>query len=82
MKIVRANSNPISEKDQKILEKLKGLIERSVADGRVSKDEMESIKTCINSNGKIIPQEIELCQKLIWDKIQTGELTYDWADFS
>ncbi|WP_013321583.1 hypothetical protein [Gloeothece verrucosa] len=82
MKVNRPNSQPISAEDLQSLEKLKSLIERVIADGKVSKDEMDSIKYCIRANGKITPQELELCQRLIWDKISTGELTYEWAELS
>lgn len=39
---------------------------------------MDSIKTLIQSDGKVTPEELDLCQKLIWSKIQSGELEYEW----
>jgi hypothetical protein len=40
---------------------------------------MESIKSFIRADGKVTPEELNLCQELIWSKIDSGELEYDWA---
>ncbi len=78
MKVSRPNSQPLSSAELNDLDKLKRLISKATADGLVSKDEMESIKTFMQSDGKVTPQELALCQQLIWSKIQSGELEYEW----
>ncbi len=78
MKVSRPNSQPLSSAELNDLDKLKRLISKATADGLVSKDEMESIKTFMQSDGKVTPQELDLCQQLIWSKIQSGELEYEW----
>jgi hypothetical protein len=44
----------------------------------VTADEMNAIKARISADGKVLFEEIELCQKLVWDKIQKGEIEYSW----
>ncbi len=78
MKVSRPNSQPLSSAELNDLDQLKRLISKATADGLVSKDEMESIKTFMQSDGKVTPQELDLCQQLIWSKIQSGELEYEW----
>ena len=79
MEVSRPNSKPSSPEELKDLETLKALIEKAIADGLLTKDEMESIKAAINADGKITPQELNLCQQLIWSKIDAGQLDYDWS---
>lgn len=78
MKVSRPNSKPLSAEELQDLDKLKALIERAVADGVVSHDEIDCISTFMRADGKISPQELDLCQELIWSKIQSGELAYAW----
>ncbi len=61
MKVSRPNSQPLSSAELNDLDKLKRLISKATADGLVSKDEMESIKTFMQSDGKVTPQELDLC---------------------
>lgn len=79
MEVSRPNQKPASPQDLKDLEHLKKLIEKATSDGLLSAEEMDSIKTLIRADGKVTPEEMELCQTLIWDKIQSGELEYEWG---
>ena len=79
MEVSRPNSKPSSPEELKDLATLRKLIEKAIADGLLSKDEMESIKAAIDADGKVTPQELNLCQELIWSKIDSGELEYDWS---
>jgi uncharacterized membrane protein YebE (DUF533 family) len=79
MEVSRPNSKPSSPEELKDLETLKALIDKAIADGLLTKDEMESIKTAMRADGKITPHELNLCQELIWSKIDSGELDYDWT---
>ncbi|MBW4692054.1 MAG: TerB family tellurite resistance protein [Lyngbya sp. HA4199-MV5] len=70
---------PVSApEDAKHLEKLRSVIERAIADGKVTAQEMQAIKTIIWSNGKVSPEELDLVRELIHEKVASGELVYDW----
>lgn len=65
--------------DAKHLEKLRVVIERAIADGRVTAQEMRTIKAIIWSNGKVSPEELDLVRELIHEKVASGEIVYDWT---
>ncbi len=78
MKFSRCSNKAPSPAELQDLEKLRVLIERAVADGKLTKHEMESIQAAMRADGKVTFEELELCRQLIWEKIQNGELEYDW----
>jgi predicted ATP-dependent Lon-type protease len=78
MEMERPNVAPLSPEELQDLEKLQMMLERIIADGYVTPDELNAIKVKINANGKVQFEEIELCQKLIWSKIQSGDIEYRW----
>lgn len=78
MEITRPNAKPCSPEELKDLEKLRILLEQAIADGVVTGSEMAVIKAQINADGKVLFEELDLCQQLVWDKIQKGEIEYTW----
>lgn len=60
------------------LQQLRSLIEKAVADGRLTADEMARIRTVARADCKITFAELELYRTLIQEKIQRGELIKDW----
>jgi uncharacterized membrane protein YebE (DUF533 family) len=79
MKMERPNAVPPSPEDLKDLAKLRAIIERAIADGKLTRQEMESIQLEIRADGKVTFEELELCRKLIWEKIRNGELEHDYS---
>ena len=79
MKMERPNAIPPSPEDLKNLDKLRAIIERAIADGKLTRQEMESIQFEIRADGKVTVHELELCRKLIWQKIRNGELEHDYT---
>ncbi|MBW4581477.1 MAG: TerB family tellurite resistance protein [Tildeniella nuda ZEHNDER 1965/U140] len=65
--------------DARHLEKLKSTIERAIADGKLTAQEMQTIKAIIWSNGKVSPEELDLVRELIHEKVANGEIVYDWT---
>lgn len=78
MKMGRPNAKPLSEEELQDLEKLSSMEEHAIADGYVTADEMNAIKARIGADVQVLLEEIELCRRLIWDKIQKGEIEYSW----
>ncbi len=78
MKMERPDAQSPSPEELEELEKLRVLIERAADDGKITKVEMESIKAAIAADGKVTFEELDLCQKLIWEKIKSGELEFSW----
>jgi uncharacterized membrane protein YebE (DUF533 family) len=79
LKRIPSNDQTPSPQELHDLEKLRTLIERAIADGKLTKDEMDAIKAAMNADKKVSFEELELCRELIWEKIQQGELEYNYS---
>jgi uncharacterized membrane protein YebE (DUF533 family) len=78
MEIERPNANPLTPEDLHDLEKLKAVVERAIADGKLTKAEMDAIRVQIHSNGKVMVEELELCRELMAEKVRSGALIIEW----
>jgi hypothetical protein len=63
--------------DPQTLETLKVCIEKAVADGTVTPQELHEIRLQINEDGQVSLEELALCADLIWDKLDRGELRFE-----
>jgi hypothetical protein len=78
MEVEHFSTEELLPEDIKQLEKLKRIIEAAVSDGRLSHDELEHIKRIAFAHKKIISEGLKLYSKLILEKIEQGELEYEW----
>lgn len=78
MQVSRPNAKELSPQELRDLAKLKGLIERAVADGKLSKQELEDIQAQTFADGKVLVEELDLYRKLVTEKIERGELEYEF----
>lgn len=81
MEIDRPNAQEATAQELQQLEKLKGIIERAMADGKITSDEYQRIKSEIYAHGKTSAdqfyREIELYRSLVQEKLEKGELEYE-----
>lgn len=78
MKVSQPKDKEPTPEELQELEKLKIIIERAVADGKLMGTEFETIKTAIGADKKVTYEELQLVRKLIYDKIASGELEKVW----
>lgn len=80
MEIKSYNFKPLSPEELKDLEKLRILLERAIADGVVTRSDMDAIDAHIyaDKDKEVLYEELKLCRQLVWDKIQKGEIEYGW----
>ncbi|MBD0341025.1 MAG: hypothetical protein ICV61_09075 [Microcoleus sp. Co-bin12] len=78
MLVSRSSAKQPTLEETRQLEKLQVQIERAVADGKISKQEMEDIKRAIWADGKVTVEELELYRILVTDKIVAGEVEYEF----
>lgn len=78
MEIKRPNQAPLTEDDLQHLAKLEALLEKAIADGIVTRYELDAIKVQIASNGKVMIEELELVRKFIREKVASGEILIDF----
>jgi uncharacterized membrane protein YebE (DUF533 family) len=78
MEISRPNAPELTAEELKELEQLKAIIERATADGKISQSETERIQAAIRSDKKVTFEELTLMRELIYNKIDRGELEWEW----
>lgn len=78
MLVSRPSDKQPTLEETRQLEKLQVQIERAVADGKISKQEMEDIKRAIWADGKVTVEELQLYRILVTDKIVAGEVEYEF----
>jgi uncharacterized membrane protein YebE (DUF533 family) len=82
MKIIQSHPQKPTSKEVQELEKLKARIDRAVANGKISGQEMEDIKNEILTDGKgsseQMYRELELYRTLVEQKLETGDLEQEW----
>ena len=78
MKISRSQDKEPTAQELQELEKLKAIIERATEDGKLTGIEFERIKDAIRADKKVTVEELQLVRKLIYEKIDSGELEKVW----
>ncbi|XGV96590.1 MAG: hypothetical protein ACAF41_28140 [Leptolyngbya sp. BL-A-14] len=78
MQIEHFATEELSPNEIEQLEKLKRVIEAAISDGKLSHNELEHIKHIAFPNKKLLSAELQLYSKLVLEKIDQGELEYEW----
>ncbi|WP_026735127.1 hypothetical protein [Fischerella sp. PCC 9605] len=78
MEIQRPNAGELTPEEAKELEKVKAVIERAIADGKLTSAEIQTIRTAIWADKKVSVEELNLVTTLIREKMERGELSQDW----
>ncbi|VEP18208.1 conserved hypothetical protein [Hyella patelloides LEGE 07179] len=78
MKISGPQDREPTAQELQELEKLKAIIERTIADGKLTKAEFTRIKNVIRADNKVTFEEMRLVTTLIYEKIEIGELVWVW----
>jgi uncharacterized membrane protein YebE (DUF533 family) len=78
MEIEKPNQPPLTDEDLQHLEKLQALLEKAIADGIITPQELNAIKVQIKSNGKVMIEELDLVRKFIREKAASGELVINF----
>jgi hypothetical protein len=77
MDIERPNHPPLSNEELQQLEKLEKLLKKSVADGVITRAELDAIKVQIAADGKVMVEELDLVRQFIQDKVSRNELVVE-----
>jgi len=78
MLVEHPNRKELTPNELQSLQKLQAVIDRAIADSRISKYEMEVIDRTIHADGKVLVEEVTLVRQLIRDKLDSGLLTQEW----
>lgn len=78
MKVERPNSQELTPEESQELANLRDLIEKAIADGVVTTDEVSSIRAAAltpKPSYELLSQELALYRELITSKVQAGLLS-------
>lgn len=78
MKVEHPNSQKLTPEESQELAKLRDLIEKAIADGVVTQDEVSSIRAAAltpKPSYELLSQELALYRELITSKVQAGLLS-------
>jgi uncharacterized membrane protein YebE (DUF533 family) len=78
MKIERPNQRDLTPEEQAHLAKLKQMVEAAMADGKISRDEIQSIQAYIHTDRKVTVDELRTINTTIRELLGEGALEYDW----
>jgi hypothetical protein len=81
MQIERPSARELTPEEKQELAKLHARIEQATADGKLTNDELQTIKQAIIADKKVTVQELALVRTLIIEKIARGELEQEWESF-
>ncbi|XFA72630.1 hypothetical protein RYO59_000858 [Thermosynechococcaceae cyanobacterium Okahandja] len=74
MERYQPNPTPLTAADKVELERLKAILERAIADGVLTAEEMAQIKRQIRADGKVTFEELELYRQFVQEKVRQGLL--------
>ncbi|HEY9615251.1 MAG TPA: hypothetical protein V6C64_00315 [Microcoleaceae cyanobacterium] len=71
---VQSDVGVLSTIETQDLAALKAILEHAIADGKISRQEMDSIRAAVFADGKMSIEEAELYRTFIIEKFKRGEL--------
>ncbi|ERN41617.1 hypothetical protein KR51_00018430 [Rubidibacter lacunae KORDI 51-2] len=78
MEIGSEKNQEISPEEREHLDRLKKLIERSLADGKLSAGELQAIRSFIQADGEVSQAEILTLRRTIRELLGGALLEFDW----
>ena len=78
MRVSYPNARQPSEAERQSLERLRSLLNRATNDGKISRQELDRIRGEMFADRKVTVDELTLFRHLVQDRLNRGELEYDW----
>jgi uncharacterized membrane protein YebE (DUF533 family) len=78
VKVERPNQRDLTPEEQAHLATLKQMVEAAMADGKISRDEIQDIRAYIHSDHKVTVDELRTINTTIREQLGEAALEYDW----
>jgi uncharacterized membrane protein YebE (DUF533 family) len=78
MQVERPNQPDLTPEEQAHLAKLKQMVEAALADGRLSQNELQAIKTYINADHKVTVDELQTIKTTVRELLGEAALEFNW----
>jgi len=72
-----SSSNSSPQEDPAHLSRLRSLVERVMADGKISPQEADELRTAIIADGQITPDEVEVIRTVMREQLGDGHLEFE-----
>lgn len=72
-----SSSSPLPPDDPQHLSKLRSLLERVMADGKISAAEATELRSALMADGQLTPDEIDLMRTVMKDYLGDGPLEFE-----
>jgi uncharacterized tellurite resistance protein B-like protein len=79
MKIERSNQQELTPEEQAHLEKIQKVVEAALADGKISRDEIQAVRALIHADKKVTVEELNTINDTIRDVLGDTYMEYDWG---
>jgi hypothetical protein len=79
MKIERSDQQELTPEEQAHLAKLQQLVEAALADGKLSHDEIESVRALIYADKKVTVEERNMINDTVRAVLGDAYMEYDWG---
>lgn len=70
--------NRSASDDPAHLSRLRSLIQRVMADGKISREEAQQLRSALFADGQLTPDELEVVRKAMRDRLGDAHLEFDW----
>jgi uncharacterized tellurite resistance protein B-like protein len=64
--------------DPEHLSSLQALVQRVMADGKISREEAQQLRTALFADGQLTPDELEVVRKAMRAHLGDNPLEFDW----
>jgi hypothetical protein len=79
MQVDRPNAPELTPEEQQQLIKLRELVEQALADGKLSKGEIEGIRAQLLADGKVTPEELRTIREATRKMLGDAAIEYEWS---
>jgi hypothetical protein len=79
MQFTNFSDQEFSPEEIKQLEEFRTTIEAAISNGKLSHYKIEHLKSIAFANKKLLSAELHLYRTMVLDKVECGELEYEWS---
>ncbi|HEY9888262.1 MAG TPA: hypothetical protein V6D02_07655 [Candidatus Obscuribacterales bacterium] len=72
-----SQSQPLPSDDPAHLSQLRSLVERVMADGKISADEADELRAALIADGQITPDEMDIIRTVMREQLGDGHLKFE-----
>ncbi len=80
MQVEYPDGHPLSPADLAHLQQLRALVEQALEDGRLSRDELDRIRTLVNADHQVTVEELQVIHQTV-RAVLGDAVQFDWEPY-